>query len=143
MKTLEFKDYVHLSEYIYELVEEQKHKVSVIMLKNGVNALLKELINYDVFTYGQIKLSEYDNHYNKEYYLIINTDFTIDVTPVYDADNITLAQSKIILYEDMINLQLISLNDSCIQYEIFIRNKNKCICDNCCYDCNSCPRIDD
>lgn len=139
MKILEFKDYANLGEYIYELLSNKRETIGVAILKKDVAMLLDRLIEYDDLAYGQIYFSEYDITYEKEYYIIVHSNYNIDVLPVYDGEIAYPANVDILLLNEFISSKVSSANDECLQYSFQITDKENNKCDNCCYDCNNCP----
>ena len=139
MRTLEFKDYVNLGEYIYELLLDKRKTVGVAISKEDVAILLDKLVEYDDLVYGQIDFSKYNNTYDNEYYIIVNSDCNIDVIPIYDIGVAYPAEVDILLLDKFISSKISSVNDECLQYSFKINNKQKSSCDTCCYDCNNCP----
>lgn len=139
MKTLEFKEYANLGEYIYELLVNHRKTIGVAILKKDVATLLDRLVEYDDLAYGQINFSEYDNTYDKEYYIIISSNYDIDVIPVYDVGVVYPAEVDILLLDEFIDSKILSVNDGCLCYNFQIKKKKSSLCDTCCYDCNNCP----
>lgn len=142
-----FYDFAELGNYMYELASCESQVVTAVLLYEDAIKLIKWIMLYDDITVGRIGIeSEYYCGYDKEFYIIIDTDLVLNVIPAYQlqedetAEGYLIIKSDVILYGGDVSSKLALHNTYGNKYEIIIEtNDNKDKCGDCCEDCSNCP----
>lgn len=84
MESLDFINYEHLAEYIYELVDDKYRNVYTVLFYEDAKELLKELLLFDDADITDIDLHDScHDGYDKEYYVYFNNEHEVGVEIAY------------------------------------------------------------
>lgn len=152
MENINFDDYAGLGNYMYKLAKKKSQAVASVLLYEDALELLKWLMLYDDLIVNRLNIeSEIYQGYDKEFYVMLDSDLILDVMPAYQAYEdypnkvgYLPLDSDIILYGEDVSSKLALQNVYGNKYEIVIKNNDgeNCInkCSDCCEDCSCCPR---
>lgn len=145
MDRLFFDDIAELGNFMYESADEQSLTVSSVMFYDKAVELIRWLTTYDDITVGSINIENEDyNGYNKEFYVTLDSDLILDVTPAYKfktektSAGYTDIDADLILYDGDANSRIAIQSECLNKFEIVFEEE----CEDSNYDCSVCSHCD-
>lgn len=145
MDRLFFDDIAELGNFMYESADEKSLTVSSVMFYDKAVELIRWLMTYDDITVGSINIENEDyNGYNKEFYVTLDSDLILDVTPAYKfktektSAGYTDIDADLILYDGDANSRIAIQNECLNKFEIVFEEE----CEDSNYDCSVCSHCD-
>lgn len=142
MEKLQFNDIADLGNFMYELATKESQDACAILTYEKTSELLKWLLQYDDVkaTFIELEHEEY-NGYDKEFYIVLDTDLEIHIEQAYDEkDKIILGvdETGVLLCEEEKIEEFINANEAYYSFIIeFVGKEDNC--GDCCEDCSNCP----
>lgn len=141
MEILEFNDIAELGNFMYELADEQNSVVSSVFFYDKATELIRWLMTYEDITIGSISIENEDySGYDKEFYITLDSDLVLDVTPAYQYNSSKTSkgykdiEADLILYDEDVNSR-VAIQSKCLnKFEIDFKEDD---CSECCI-CNAC-----
>lgn len=88
MRVLNFENHEDLAEFMMDIVKEDEKIVYAVLFYEDARQLLKELASYNETIIGNIELTDPLNKgYNKEFYVILDSEYRIDVEEAWHDKN--------------------------------------------------------
>lgn len=141
MERRKFDNYSELGNRMYELACEESQVVTAVLFCEEAVELVKWLMLYDDITVRNIDIESEDYHgYDKEFYITLDGDLVLNVTPAYsDSAECLSLESDIIFYGGDVSSHLAIQSIYGKKYEIVIKDSAYEGCSYCCEDCSTCP----
>ena len=145
MEILKFTDIEDLYLFMCDMVDNDSKNITAVLFYDEALELMRYFLeDYDIEV-GHIEIGTHDyNGYDREYYVSIGSDYTLDVCPAmpnYDKKfgYVPVQEADIILYSGDAKQSIVKVNDceESIQIEF---DPYEDLCGDCCYDCLSCPQ---
>ena len=125
MDRIFFYDIAELGNFMYESAEDESLTISSVMLYDKAVELIRWLMTYDDITVGSINIeNEAYNGYKKEFYITLDSDLILDVTPAYkfktekSSAGYTDIDADLILYDGDANSRIAIQSECLNKFEI-------------------------
>lgn len=125
MDRIFFYDIAELGNFMHESAEDESLTVSSVMLYDKAVELIRWLMTYDDITVGSINIENEDyNGYKKEFYITLDSDLILDVTPAYkfktekSSAGYTDIDADLILYDGDANSRIAIQSECLNKFEI-------------------------
>jgi hypothetical protein len=146
MEILKYKDIEDLYWFMCDLVEHDNKNVTAVLFYDDALELMRNFIeDYDV-EIGNIEIGNHDyNGYDKEYYVSIGSDYTLDVCPAMphfkqDFGYVPVQGVDVILYHGDVKQSIVTVNDCDESFQIEFGEDSDDNCSLC--SCGSCPILE-
>ena len=122
MERLEFDGIDDLGDLLYELATKHNVTVTAVLFYKKAQALIRNLIKHEDIDICYIE--NFDDEYEKEYYITIDKDSTLYVSPAYkDKHYIREILTDGMFFDGDASSKIAVTNYGCIQFEICYKEK--------------------